>query len=97
MNNLKFFIYQVILSYIGIANDILFREYVYDPAFSIKNRLLPAYFESSINGVILFFVFLLYFSLRTTKLRYKIILHIAATIVGAIVLGLTMGVFVNID
>ncbi|WHY84644.1 hypothetical protein QNH39_18575 [Neobacillus novalis] len=97
MNNLKFFIYQVILTYMGIANDIVFREYVYDPTFSINNRLLPALFESSINLVILFFVFKLYFSLKTTKLRYKIILHIAAFIVGAIVLALTMGVIVHMN
>ncbi|MEH7159389.1 hypothetical protein [Neobacillus drentensis] len=97
MNKLKFFTYQVILTYMGIANDILFREYVYDTTFSIKNRLLPALFESSINLVILFFVFLLYFSLKTTKLGYKIILHIAAFIFGAIVLGLTMGMFVHMN
>jgi len=95
MNNLKFFIYQGLLTFMGIANDILFREYIYDLTFSIKNRLLPALFETSINSVILFFVFKLYFSLKTTKLRYKILLHIAAIIGGAIFLGLTFGAFME--
>ncbi|WP_041967521.1 hypothetical protein [Mesobacillus selenatarsenatis] len=87
MNNLKFFAYQVLLSFMGIANDILFREFIYKLDFT-NNRLIPALIETSINLVLLFFVYRLYFALKTTKLRYKILLHIAAFIVGVIFAGL---------
>ncbi|RCW40312.1 hypothetical protein [Paenibacillus prosopidis] len=88
MNNLKFFVYQVLLSFLGIAVDILFREFIYESSF-FNNRYIPALIETSINGVLLYFMFKLYSSLKTTKLRYKILIHIAAFILGAIFVGLT--------
>ncbi|KQX51389.1 MULTISPECIES: hypothetical protein [unclassified Paenibacillus] len=88
MNNLKFFVYQVLLSFLGIAVDILFREFIYESSF-FNNRYIPALIETSINGVLLYFIFKLYPSLKTTKLRYKILIHIAAFILGAILVGLT--------
>ncbi|MDQ0899402.1 MULTISPECIES: hypothetical protein [unclassified Paenibacillus] len=93
MNNLKFFVYQVLLSFLGISVDILFREFIYDSSF-FNNRYIPALIETLINGVLLYFTFKLYSSLKTTKLRYKILIHIAAFILGAILVGLT-GSFVD--
>ncbi|MCM3666264.1 hypothetical protein M3204_17750 [Mesobacillus subterraneus] len=94
MNNLKFFAYQVLLSFMGIANDILFREFIYKLEFTY-NRLIPVLIETSINLALLFFVFKLYFALKTTKLRYKVLLHIAAFIVGAIFVGLAFSGFME--
>ncbi|MDQ8739386.1 hypothetical protein [Paenibacillus sp. LHD-38] len=88
MNNLKFFVYQVLLSFLGIAVDILFREFIYESSF-FNNRYIPAIIKTSINGVLLYFMFKLFSSLNTTKLRYKILIHIAAFILGAILVGLT--------
>lgn len=87
MNNLKFFVFQVVLSFSGVAVDILFREFLYQsPLFS--NRFIPALIETPINIIIMYFMLKLYLSLIATKLRYKIIIHIAAFIVGAIFAGL---------
>lgn len=93
MNNLKFFVYQVLISFLGIAVDILFREFIYEWSF-FNNRYIPALIKTSINGVLLYFMFKFYSSLKTTKLRYKILIHIAAFILGAICVGLT-GSFVG--
>lgn len=95
MNKLKFFGYQVLLSFIGIAIDILFREFIYELPF-FDHRFIPALIETSIKMVLLYFVFKLYFSLKTTKLRYKILIHIAAFIVGAIIVGLTFSSFMDV-
>ncbi|MEW9674017.1 hypothetical protein [Ammoniphilus sp. 3BR4] len=95
MNNFKFFIFQVLLTFLGIATDILFRELIYELPF-FNNRLIPALIETSINAFLLYFVFKLYSSLKTTKLRYKILIHMAAFIVGAIFVGLTFSFFMDV-
>ncbi|CAH2713054.1 hypothetical protein BACCIP111895_00187 [Neobacillus rhizosphaerae] len=87
MNYFKFFIYQALLTIIGIANDILFRYYLNELPF-LNNKFISASVEAPINLVILYFVFKLY-DLLKTKLRYKILIHIVAFIFGAVALGLT--------
>jgi hypothetical protein len=55
MNKLKFFVYQVLLSFLGIAVEILFREFIYESSF-FNNRYIPALIKTSIIGVLLYFV-----------------------------------------
>lgn len=87
MKNLKFFVYQVMVSFCGIAVDILFREFLYESSF-FSNRFISALIETPINIILLYFMLKLYLSLTTTKLRYRILIHIAAFIVGTIFAGL---------
>lgn len=93
MNNFKFFVFQVLLTFLGIATDILFREFIYK---LFNNRIIPALIETPINWVLLYFMFKLYSSLKTTKLRYKILIHLAAFIVGAIFVGLMFSGFMGV-
>ncbi|KPB03911.1 hypothetical protein [Bacillus sp. CHD6a] len=89
MNSIKFFVYQVLLTFLGIANDMLFTEFVY---IHFDNRIIPALMETPINLVLYYFIFKLYFSLKTIRLPYKILIHLAAFILGAIFVGLTFGI-----
>lgn len=93
MNNFKFFVFQVLLTFLAIATDILFREFIYK---LFNNRIFPTLIETPIKLVLMYFIFKLYFSLKTTKLRYKILIHLAAFIVGAIFVGLTFGGFMGV-
>jgi hypothetical protein len=93
MNNFKFFAFQFLLTFLGIATEILFREFIY---IHFNNRIIPALFETPINLVLIYFIFKLYSSLKTTKLQYKILIHIAAFIVGAIFVGLTFSSFMDV-
>ncbi len=86
MNHFKFFVYQVVFSIIGIANNYFFREFIYEH-FHINNKFIISLIKTPIDLIILYFTFKLYFLLKT-KLRYKILIHIGAFIVGAVILGL---------
>jgi hypothetical protein len=86
----KFFVYQVIFSFIGLANNILFREFINE---LLNNKFITALIEIPIDYLILYFTFKIYFLLKS-KLRYKILVHIGAFIVGAVTVGL-MGSFMG--
>jgi hypothetical protein len=86
----KFFVYQVIFSFIGLANNILFREFINE---LLNNKFITALIEIPIDFLILYFTFKIYFLLKS-KLIYKILVHIGAFIVGAVTVGL-MGSFMG--
>ena len=86
MNLFKFFVYQVVFSMIGIANNYLFRDFIYEQ-FHINNKFIVSLIKTPIDLIIIYFTFKLYFLLKI-KLRYKILIHIGAFIVGFVILGL---------
>ncbi len=86
MNLFKLFVYQVVFSIIGMVNNYFFREFLYEH-FHINNKFIISLIKTPIDLIILYYTFRLYFLLKT-KLRYKILIHIGAFIVGALTLGL---------
>ncbi|KRE47802.1 hypothetical protein ASG81_07730 [Paenibacillus sp. Soil522] len=91
MDHFKFFIYQVIFSIIGLANNILFREFINE---FFNNKFITALIEVPIDLITLYFTFKIYFIFKS-KLRYKILVHIGAFIVAALTVGL-MGSFMGL-
>lgn len=91
MNHFKFFIYQVIFSFIGLANNILFREIINE---LFNNKFITALIEVPIDLITIHFTFKIYFILKS-KLIYKILVHIGAFIVAAVTVGL-MGSFIGL-
>ncbi len=92
MNPSKFFVYQVVFSIIGLANNYFVREFIYK-TFQIDNKLIISLIKTPIDLVVIFFTFKLYFLVKI-KLRYKILIHIGAFIVGAIILVLITNYFI---
>ena len=88
MHLFKFFVYQVIFSMIGIANNYYFRDFIYEH-FHINNKFIVSLIKTPIDLMIIYFIFRLYFLLNI-KLRYKILIHIGAFIVGFVILGLLL-------
>ncbi|OIJ22306.1 hypothetical protein BKP45_06615 [Anaerobacillus alkalidiazotrophicus] len=88
MNLLKFFVYQVVFSMIAIANNYFFKDFIYEQ-FHINNKLIVSLIKTPIDLVIIYFAFKLY-SLLKIKLRYRILIHIGAFIVGFVILGLIL-------
>lgn len=88
MNLFKFFVYQVIFSMVGIANNYYFRDFIYEH-FHINNKLIVSLIKTPIDLLIIYFIFRLYFLFKI-KLRYKILIHIGAFIVGFVILGLIL-------
>ena len=88
MKLFKFFVYQVVFSMIGIANNYFFKDIIYEQ-FHINNKLIVSLIKTPIDLIIIYFVFKLYFLLKI-KLRYKILIHIGAFIVGFLILGLIL-------
>ncbi len=88
MNLFKFFVYQVVFSMIGIANNYFFKDFIYEQ-LHINNKLIVSLIKTPIDLIIIYFVFKLYFLLKI-KLRYKILIHIGAFIVGFLILGLIL-------
>ena len=88
MNLFKFFVYQVVFSMMGIANNYFFKDFIYEQ-FHINNKLIASLIKTPIDLIIIFFVFKLYYLLKI-KLRYKILIHIGAFIVGFLILGLIL-------
>lgn len=86
VNLLKFFVFQIVFSIIAIANNYFFREFFYEH-FHINSKLILSLIKTPIDLIIIYFTFRLYF-LSKTKLRYKILIHICALIVGFVILGL---------
>lgn len=86
MNLFKFFVYQVVFSMIGIANNYFFRDFIYEQ-FHINNKFIVSLIKTPFDLIIIYFTFKLYFLLKI-KLRYKILIHIGAFIVGFVILGL---------
>ncbi|RKL66551.1 hypothetical protein CR203_14765 [Salipaludibacillus neizhouensis] len=86
MNLLKFFVYQIALSIIGIANNYFFKDFLYEH-FNIHNKLISSLIATPIDMIIIYFTFKLY-SLLKTKLRYKVLIHIGALITGFLIFGL---------
>lgn len=93
MNHYKFFVYQVLLSFLTIANNVLFSEILNGFNF-FNNRFISALIKVPIDMILLYFIFTLYGSLKT-KLRYKVLIHISAIIVGAVLLGI-IGSFIGL-
>lgn len=93
MNLFKFFVYQIIFSIIGIANNYFFSEFIYE-TFHINNKLIISLIKTPIDLIVLYFTFKLYFLVKT-KLRYKILIHVGAFIVGAVILALITNYIVN--
>ena len=71
---------------IGIANNYFFRDFIYEQ-FHINNKFIVSLIKTTIDLIIIYFTFNLYFLLKI-KLRYKILIHIGAFIVGFVILGL---------
>lgn len=88
MNIVKFFIYQVLLTFIGITNNLFFSFLNELTLFEYKFVL--SLVKVPITMLILYFIFRLYYLLNM-KLRYKILIHISAFIVGFVILGLLSG------
>ncbi|KMY49749.1 hypothetical protein AC625_09540 [Peribacillus loiseleuriae] len=86
MNLFKFFVYQVVLSILGMVNNYSFKEFIYEN-FHINNKLIISLIKAPIDMILIYFTFKLYFLLKT-KLRYKILIHIVALIIGTITLVL---------
>lgn len=86
MNFFKFFVYQVVFSMIALANNSFFRDFIYEQ-FHINNKFTVALIKTPIDWIIIYFTFRLYFLVKI-KLKYKILIHIGAFIVGFIILGL---------
>jgi hypothetical protein len=81
-----FFVYQVVFTIIGIANNYFFREFLHE-TFHINNRLITSLIKTPIDLIVLYFTFKLYLLVKT-KFGYKILIHIGAFIVGAVILVL---------
>ena len=86
MNLFKFFVYQVVFSMIALAHHTFFRDFIHEQ-FNINNKFTVSLIKTPIDLIIIYFIFRLYFLLKI-KLRYKILIHIGAFIVGFVILGL---------
>ncbi|PEJ48469.1 hypothetical protein CN692_23715 [Bacillus sp. AFS002410] len=84
MNLFRFFIYLVVFSIIGIANNYFFKGFS-DQVLHINNKLVVSMIKTLVDLIILYFTFKLYFNVKN-KLRYKILIHIGAFIVGTVIL-----------
>lgn len=73
---------------IAIANNYFFKDFIYEQ-FHINNKLIVSLIKTPIDLVIIYFAFKLY-SLLKIKLRYRILIHIGAFIVGFVILGLIL-------
>lgn len=86
MNFFKFFVYQVVFSMIALANNSFLGDFIYEQ-FHTNNKFIVSLIKTPIDFIIIYFTFRLYFLVKI-KLRYKILIHIGAFIVGFVILGL---------
>lgn len=71
---------------IALAYNYFFSDFIYEQ-FHINNKFTVSLIKTPIDLIIIYFTFRLYFLLKI-KLRYKILIHIGAFIVGFVILGL---------
>jgi hypothetical protein len=86
VNIFKFFVHQTVLSIIGIVNNCFLRDFIFEH-FHINNQYIISLIKIPIGVIVLYLPIKLYVLLET-KLRYKILIHLGAGIVGAIILAL---------